>query len=134
MAEQPRCRAHTSPGATLDRSGGSTVRRCYTSGIELLSTCDEAALVVTVLVATVSGACARPARRGIALVLRRARENILSERLQNKKDDRMQRFGDDGFRKETQRGGSFKLWTRRCWLGVRKSFSALGEALLVEVS
>jgi hypothetical protein len=58
-----------------------------TWGIELLSTCAEAASVVTLLVATVSGAngaCTREGRMGIALVARRARENILSERLQKR--------------------------------------------------
>jgi hypothetical protein len=58
-----------------------------TEGIELLSTCAEAALVVTLLLATASGAGARAARMGTALVARRARENILNEskRLQSKK-------------------------------------------------
>jgi len=54
-----------------------------TWGTELLSTCDEAASVVTVRLATVSGAWARAARMGIALVERRARENISTRRLQD---------------------------------------------------
>lgn len=51
--------------------------KVHTEGMELLSTCAEAALVVTVLLATARGAGARAARMGTGLVARSARENIL---------------------------------------------------------
>lgn len=50
-----------------------------TCGIELLSTCAEAALVVTLLLATANGAWARAVRMGFALVVRIARENIFGK-------------------------------------------------------
>lgn len=49
-----------------------------TWGTALLSTCAEAALVVTDLLAATRGATGRPARTGTALEIRRARENISS--------------------------------------------------------
>jgi hypothetical protein len=46
--------------------------------MELISTCVEAALVVTLLLAATSGTGARAARTGTALVSRRALENIIA--------------------------------------------------------
>lgn len=46
--------------------------------MELISTCAEAALVVTVLLAAANDTGARAERTGTALVNRRARENIIA--------------------------------------------------------